>query len=66
MWYVLGKEGTEEPYIVAHDEDAAYAKARSMYGDGVKLEQDEDVLDTWFSRLATTRLCYWKLPYYVL
>ncbi|CAM6124860.1 unnamed protein product [Calypogeia fissa] len=49
VWYVRGVEGAEVEYIVARNEEGAYAKARSMYGDTVKLEQDPDVLDTWFS-----------------
>lgn len=50
MWYLKGVEGAEEQYVVAHSEEGAYARARSLYGDAVKLEQDPDVLDTWFSR----------------
>ncbi|KAL2645155.1 hypothetical protein R1flu_012742 [Riccia fluitans] len=49
VWYVRGIEGAEDKYFVAHSEEDAYAKARSVYGDSVKLEQDPDVLDTWFS-----------------
>jgi valyl-tRNA synthetase len=54
VWYVKGVEGVEEQYVVARSEESAYEKARSMYGDTVKLEQDPDVLDTWFSRLAAS------------
>lgn len=46
VWYV---SGDENQYIVAHDEDEAYAIARGQYGPGVALQQDPDVLDTWFS-----------------
>jgi valyl-tRNA synthetase len=35
--------------VVARNEEEAYAKAKSKYGDDVKLKQDLDVLDTWFS-----------------
>jgi valyl-tRNA synthetase len=35
--------------FVAHTEAAAQAQAREHYGADVKLTQDEDVLDTWFS-----------------
>jgi valyl-tRNA synthetase len=34
---------------VAESEEAAYNLARADHGEGVKLTQDEDVLDTWFS-----------------
>lgn len=43
-WY-----GPDGSYFVAETEDEAYAEARAKYGDDVMLEQDEDVLDTWFS-----------------
>eukprot|EP00887_Chlorella_sp_A99_P007370 scaffold2.g7370.t1 len=36
-------------YVVARSEAEAYAKARAAYGEGVVLEQESDVLDTWFS-----------------
>jgi len=36
-------------YVVARDESEAYEIARRDYGEQVKLSQDEDVLDTWFS-----------------
>ena len=52
-WYVIGVTGGrrtgETPVIVACDEEQAYALARERYGAGVELEQDGDVLDTWFS-----------------
>ncbi len=41
--------GDESKYVVARSEAEAYEKARAKYGDGVTLEQDPDVLDTWFS-----------------
>lgn len=46
VWYVNGDENT---YIVARNDADAYEKARAQYGDDVTLEQDPDVLDTWFS-----------------
>ncbi|MCA9989257.1 MAG: class I tRNA ligase family protein, partial [Anaerolineales bacterium] len=46
VWYV---NGDESQFVVAHDEEAAYAEARMLYGPGVTLERDPDVLDTWFS-----------------
>jgi valyl-tRNA synthetase len=44
-WFV---EGTEE-FFIARDEAAAYEQARAKLGPDVKLIQDPDVLDTWFS-----------------
>ncbi len=46
VWYVNGEQ---ETFIVAHSEEEAQAIAREQYGDDVSLEQDPDVLDTWFS-----------------
>ncbi|MBF2099247.1 MAG: valine--tRNA ligase [Gloeomargaritaceae cyanobacterium C42_A2020_066] len=37
------------PYMVAHDAEEALAKAQAQFGPEVQLEQDPDVLDTWFS-----------------
>jgi valyl-tRNA synthetase len=37
------------PYVVARDEAEAWVKARAQFGEGAQLEQDPDVLDTWFS-----------------
>ena len=45
-YYVEGSSTGE--YVVARSEAAAYAAARAAHGDGVRLVQDEDVLDTWF------------------
>lgn len=44
VWY--GPDGQE---FVAHDEEEAHALAEEYYGHPVELEQDPDVLDTWFS-----------------
>ncbi len=43
-WY-----GPDGEIFVAEDEAAAAAKAKAHYGKDVALEQDPDVLDTWFS-----------------
>ena len=50
VWYPLGADGrpTDEQFC-AHTEAEAYALARAKYGPDVRLEQDPDVLDTWFS-----------------
>ncbi len=44
VWY--GPDGRE---FVAHSEEEARALAEEHYGHPVDLEQDPDVLDTWFS-----------------
>ena len=52
-WYVISETGGEitdnTPFVVAYDEAEAQAKAIAQYGNDVQLEQDPDVLDTWFS-----------------
>ncbi len=52
-WYVISETGgelTEEtPFVVARDAEAARAQAEAKYGLPVQLQQDGDVLDTWFS-----------------
>lgn len=52
-WYVISEtEGQildHTPFIVAHNEAEALAQAQAQYGKAVQLEQDPDVLDTWFS-----------------
>ncbi|MBW4608741.1 MAG: valine--tRNA ligase [Hassallia sp. WJT32-NPBG1] len=52
-WYVVSETGGEikdnTPFIVAKSEAEAWEKANSQFGENVKLEQDPDVLDTWFS-----------------
>jgi valyl-tRNA synthetase len=59
-WFVVSETGgviTEAtPYVVARDQAEAAAKADAAYGEAsraagrqVQLEQDPDVLDTWFS-----------------
>ena len=46
VYYV---NGNEEQFIVAKTEAEAYEMARAKYGNDVQIEQDPDVLDTWFS-----------------
>jgi valyl-tRNA synthetase len=52
-WYVVSETEGEitdgTPFIVAHSAEEAREKAIAGYGDGIVLEQDPDVLDTWFS-----------------
>jgi valyl-tRNA synthetase len=52
-WYVVSQTEGEikdnTPFIVAYDEAEAKKKAVEQYGENIKLEQDPDVLDTWFS-----------------
>lgn len=52
-WYVVSETAgaitDETPFVVAYDESEALAKAQQQYGKEIELEQDPDVLDTWFS-----------------
>lgn len=52
-WYVVSETNGEiqdhTPFVVAFDEAQALIKAKEQYGDEIQLEQDPDVLDTWFS-----------------
>jgi valyl-tRNA synthetase len=52
-WFVVSETGgviTEAtPYLVARTEQEAWEKARAQFGAEAQLEQDPDVLDTWFS-----------------
>ena len=52
-WFVISqtdnKVVNQTPYIVARTEEEARKIAQEKYGDFAKIEQDEDVLDTWFS-----------------
>ena len=52
-WYAVSETGNqltdETPFVVAHSEAEAQEKANSQFGSNVKIEQDPDVLDTWFS-----------------
>jgi valyl-tRNA synthetase len=52
-WYAVseteGKITDNTPFFVAKSEAEARKKAIDQFGDSVQLEQDPDVLDTWFS-----------------
>ncbi|MBD1940980.1 valine--tRNA ligase [Coleofasciculus sp. FACHB-712] len=52
-WYAVSETGDaitdETPFVVARTEAEAREKAFAQFGENVKLEQDPDVLDTWFS-----------------
>ena len=52
-WYAVSETGGQitdnTPFVVAKSETEAWEKAKSQFGENVKLEQDPDVLDTWFS-----------------
>ena len=52
-WYAVsetdGQITDHTPFVVAMDEDEARTKAIAQFGEDVVLEQDPDVLDTWFS-----------------
>ena len=52
-WYAVSETGgeitDETPFVVARTESEAREKAIAQFGENVKLEQDPDVLDTWFS-----------------
>jgi len=45
VWYA---DGTDK-FFVARSEAEAFEKAKAELGEDVKLTQDDDVLDTWFS-----------------
>jgi valyl-tRNA synthetase len=52
-WYAVSETGGEicddTPFVVARSEAEAREKATLQFGANVKLTQDPDVLDTWFS-----------------
>jgi valyl-tRNA synthetase len=52
-WYAVSETNGEitdsTPFVVAHNEAEAKQKATAQFGEDVKLQQDPDVLDTWFS-----------------
>ncbi|MGB5959148.1 MAG: valine--tRNA ligase [Coleofasciculaceae cyanobacterium] len=52
-WYAVSETGGEitdsTPFVVAKSEAEAQEKATAQFGKEVKLKQDPDVLDTWFS-----------------
>ncbi|MDF0555730.1 valine--tRNA ligase [Kamptonema sp. UHCC 0994] len=52
-WYAISETGGEitdaTPFVVARNQAEAEEKAKTKFGANVKIEQDPDVLDTWFS-----------------
>lgn len=52
-WFAVSETGGEitdsTPFFVAPNAEAARTLAVAEYGEAVELEQDPDVLDTWFS-----------------
>ncbi len=52
-WFVVsetdGKVTDDSPFVVARSEDEALEKAKNQFGSSVEIQQDQDVLDTWFS-----------------
>ncbi|MBD2363543.1 valine--tRNA ligase [Anabaena minutissima FACHB-250] len=52
-WYAISETGGQitdsTPFVVAKSQDEAWEKAKAQFGEHVQLEQDPDVLDTWFS-----------------
>ena len=52
-WYAVSETGGEitdnTPFVVALNEADAWSKAEERFGHEVRLVQDPDVLDTWFS-----------------
>mmetsp|Transcript_83519 Transcript_83519/g.215088 ORF Transcript_83519/g.215088 Transcript_83519/m.215088 type:complete len:1240 (-) Transcript_83519:194-3913(-) len=49
VYYPVNRPDANGKYYVAASMDDAQEKARADFGDDVELEQDPDVLDTWFS-----------------
>jgi valyl-tRNA synthetase len=53
VWYVISETNSritdKTPYVVAHSDAEAQQKAKTQFGAGAVLKQEEDVLDTWFS-----------------
>ncbi|PMB46457.1 valine--tRNA ligase [Fischerella thermalis CCMEE 5330] len=52
-WYAVSETGGEitenTPFVVARSEAEARENLLAQFGEDVKIEQDPDVLDTWFS-----------------
>ncbi|MBD2594757.1 valine--tRNA ligase [Nostoc spongiaeforme FACHB-130] len=52
-WYAVSETGGQitdtTPFVVAKSADEAWEKAKAQFGENVQLQQDPDVLDTWFS-----------------
>ncbi|GBE91805.1 valine--tRNA ligase [Nostoc cycadae] len=52
-WYAVSETNGQitdtTPFVVAKSADEAWEKAKAQFGENVQLQQDPDVLDTWFS-----------------
>ncbi len=52
-WFVIsetkGEITSTTPYVIATSEEEAKMKAQKLYGNQIQIQQDDDVLDTWFS-----------------
>lgn len=52
-WYAISETNGEitdnTPFVIARSEAEALEQAKAKFGADVKIEQDPDVLDTWFS-----------------
>jgi valyl-tRNA synthetase len=52
-WYAVSETGGEikdnTPFVVAVNQEEAQVKAIDQFGPDVQIQQDPDVLDTWFS-----------------
>jgi valyl-tRNA synthetase len=52
-WYAVSETNGQitdtTPFVVAKSVEEAWEKAKAQFGENVQLEQDPDVLDTWFS-----------------
>ncbi|AKG20371.1 valine--tRNA ligase [Calothrix sp. 336/3] len=52
-WYAISQTNGEitdnTPFVVAHNETEAREKLVAQFGENVQIQQDADVLDTWFS-----------------
>ncbi|MCT7988651.1 valine--tRNA ligase [Laspinema olomoucense] len=52
-WYAISETGgmiaDDTPFVVAKSAEEATAKLKAQFGETVQIQQDPDVLDTWFS-----------------
>lgn len=52
-WYAIsetrGMIADDTPFVVAKSAEEATAKLKEQFGENVQIQQDPDVLDTWFS-----------------
>ncbi|MCT7982160.1 valine--tRNA ligase [Laspinema sp. A4] len=52
-WYAISETGgmiaDDTPFVVAKSAEEATAKLKAQFGETVEIQQDPDVLDTWFS-----------------